>query len=169
MARVDFAHPWDAWIRALKSTARPGLSGALARLWLDDPAVPALLAGADVWLPIPLAADRLAARGYNQAWALMQALARLRVTPPALPQGLQRAPGAPVLHHLDRRERLTRAPGLFHVAPAARSQVRGRRVLVIDDVMTTGATLRAAAYALLDAGATAVDALVVARTPPPVE
>ncbi len=169
VARVDFDHPWDAWVRALKSTGRPGLASALARLWLDDPAVPALLADADVWLPIPLTAHRLAARGYNQAWSLMQALARLQPTPPALPQGLQRTPDAPVLHHLGRRERLAQAQGLFRVPPATGSQVRGRRVLVIDDVMTTGATLRAATHALLDAGAAAVDALVVARTPPPME
>lgn len=169
VARVDFDHPWDAWIRALKSTGRPGLSGALARLWLDDPTVPTLLAHADVWLPIPLAPARLAERGYNQAWLLMQALARHLCTPPALPQGLRRAPDAPVLHHLGRRERLAQAQGLFHVPPAMRARVRGRRVLVVDDVMTTGATLHAATHALLDAGAAAVDALVVARTPPPME
>lgn len=169
VARVDFAHPWDAWIRALKSTDRPGLAGALAQLWLDDPAVPPLLAGADVWLPIPLAPARLAERGYNQAWTLMRALARRAPVPPGAPAVLQRAADAPVLHHLDRRERLARAPGLFHVPASARALVRGRRVLVVDDVMTTGATLRAATRALLDAGAASVGALVVARTPPPVE
>ncbi|TSE28108.1 Orotate phosphoribosyltransferase [Tepidimonas thermarum] len=169
VARVDFAHPWDAWIRALKSTGQPGLAGALAPLWLDDPAVPRLLERADRWLPIPLAPARLADRGYNQSWALMRALAAHTRVPPADAGVLQRAADAPVLHHLDRAARLAHAEHLFHVPAGAAARVQGRRVLIVDDVMTTGATLRAATRALRQAGAAAVDALVFARTPPPVE
>jgi predicted amidophosphoribosyltransferase len=169
LARVDYGYPWDAWIRALKSGTRPGLARPLAQLWLDDPALPALLADADVWLPVPLTPQRLAQRGDNQSWALMRALARLTPTPRALPTALERAADAPILHHLGRRERLAQVSRLFMVAPPARAALAGRRVLVVDDVMTTGATLRAATLALLDAGATRVSALVVARTPPRVE
>lgn len=169
VARVDFDYPWDAWVRALKSTHRPGLSATLADLWLDDPAVPRLLAEADICLPIPLAPARLVQRGYNQAMTLLRALARRTPIPPAAPTLLQRAADGPVLHHLHRHERLAWAPHLFRVPTAQQALVRGRRILVIDDVMTTGATMRAATDALLKAGAAAVSALVVARTPPPVK
>ncbi len=169
LARVDYRYPWDAWILTLKSGTRPGLARPLAQLWLDDPALPALLADADLWLPVALTPQRLAERGYNQAWALMRALARLTPTPRALPTALERAADAPILHHLGRQERLAQVCRLFTVAPHARAALARRRVLVVDDVMTTGATLRAATLALLDAGATRVSALVVARTPPRVE
>jgi len=169
VARVDFGYPWDAWIRAFKFRQQPGLAGALADLWLDDPAVPELLVDADAWLPIPLAPSRLAERGYNQAWTLMRALGRRATTPPAETRLLTRAADAPVLHHLGRVDRLAQADSLFQISPALRDRVRGRRLLLVDDIMTTGATLRAATLVLQAAGASRVSALVFARTPPPME
>ena len=166
-ARVDYTHPWRALVLGLKSEGGNGWAQVLAPLWLDDPAVPALLAAAQAWLPVPLSPARLIERGHNQAWALMQALARLHPTPTPLPDVLHRAADAPVLHHLDRAHRLAQADQLMHVPPTRRHAVQGRHVLVVDDVMTTGATLTAATRALLDAGATAVSALVLARTPAP--
>lgn len=166
-ARLDYTYPWRALVLGLKGAGGSGWAQVLAPLWLDDPAVPALLAAVDAWLPVPLSPARLVQRGHNQAWTLMQALARLRPTPTALPDALQRAADTPVLHHLDRARRLALADHLMHVPPARRHTVQGRYVLVVDDVMTTGATLMAATGALLDAGATAVSALVLARTPAP--
>lgn len=166
-ARVDYVHPWRALVLGFKGAGGSGWAQVLAPLWLDDPAVPTLLADADAWLPVPLSPARLAQRGHNQAWTLMQALARQHPTPAALPEALQRAADAPVLHHLGRAQRLAATDRLMHVPPAQRHAVQGRHVLVVDDVMTTGATLTAAARALLDAGAAAVSALVLARTPAP--
>ena len=167
LARVDYAYPWDAWIRALKSRGAPGLARTLAALWLDDPTLRTRLAEADLWTPIPLAPARLAERGYNQSWVLMRALARLTATPPGEPTLLARNPDAPILHHLDASARRQQVHHLIRVSPVAAARVRGRHVLVVDDVMTTGTTLRAATWALRAAGARAVSALVVARTPPP--
>ncbi|TSE32463.1 ComF family protein [Tepidimonas charontis] len=167
LARVDYAPPWDAWVAALKFRGRLGLAAPLARLWLDDPALDALLRGCDVWLPIPLAPRRLAERGYNQVWALMQALAAWRPTPCAWPTALQRRDDAPAQHRLDRAQRLAQAPQLFALDAHAAHRIRGCHVLVVDDVMTTGATLQAASAVLLAAGARAVSALVLARTPRP--
>ncbi|TSE26132.1 Orotate phosphoribosyltransferase [Tepidimonas sediminis] len=166
-ARLDYAYPWDAWILRLKTAAGLGLADALAQLWLDDPTVERLLADADGWLPVPLAPVRLAQRGHNQAWSLMRALARRTRTPPARAQVLRRNPTAPVLHHLDAAGRRAHETDLFTLEPHALAWVRGRHLLVVDDVMTTGTTLRAASQALRQAGAASVAALVLARTPPP--
>lgn len=165
-ARLDYADPWDRWILRLKTPTGLGLAEPLARLWLDDPQVAALLRAADGWLPVPLARERLAQRGHNQAWTLMRALARLTAAPPARAQALRRAADAPVLHHLDAAGRRAQEARLLAVEPAAAAWVRGRHLLVVDDVMTTGTTLRAATRALRQAGAASVTALVLARTPP---
>ncbi|WP_185970104.1 ComF family protein [Tepidimonas alkaliphilus] len=136
-------------------------------MWLDDPHIVALLQEADGWLPVPLSPQRLAERGHNQAWSLMQALARRTRTPPAQAQVLRRAAQAPVLHYLDAVSRRQWETQLFQLAPSAQRWVRGRHLVVVDDVMTTGTTLRAACAALLQAGAASVRALVLARTPAP--
>jgi predicted amidophosphoribosyltransferase len=67
---------------------------------------------------------------------------------------------------LPRDARQLNVRGAFLVDPLAAGQLQGRRVMLVDDVMTTGASLAAAATALLEAGARSVSALVIARTPP---
>jgi predicted amidophosphoribosyltransferase len=169
VARLDYQYPWNQWIVALKSGPHPGLANTLAALWLDEPALPSMLDEVDWWLPIPASPTRLAQCGHHPVWSLMQALARLTPTPPAATEWLQRRAHTPPLHQLGRAERLAQVGQLFTVPTAARATLRGQHVLVVDDVMTTGATLRAASRALLDAGAARVSALVVARTPAPME
>jgi predicted amidophosphoribosyltransferase len=66
---------------------------------------------------------------------------------------------------LPRHERLTNLKGAFAVNPFMAAKLRGQRILLIDDVMTSGATLNAAAQVLKQAGAAHVSALVFARTP----
>ena len=167
LARVDYAPPWDAWIAAFKFRGRLGLAAPLARLWLDDPALDALLRASEVWLPVPSAPSRLAERGYHPVWALMQALAAQRPTPRALAQALRRDDTTTDQHQLGRAQRLAQGPRLFRPDVRIAAHIAGRHVLVVDDVMTTGATLRAACAALGEAGAVTVRALVLARTPPP--
>ncbi|MEO0002866.1 MAG: hypothetical protein RLZZ22_558, partial [Pseudomonadota bacterium] len=166
IARVDYVHPWSALVARLKRD--PAWAPPLARLLVDAPGLPALLQATDLMLPIPLSPDKLRARGYNQAWELTKALRRqLRDAPPALPGLLRRQPQAATQHELAREQRFDNARLAYTVDPAAGPRLRGRRILLIDDVMTTGATLQSAATVLLAAGAAQVGALVFARTPAP--
>jgi ComF family protein len=113
-------------------------------------------------VPIPLAPRRRRLRGYNQAEAIAGALARLtgmRIEPDLL----SRARETRTQTALTPEERHANIAGAFRPGHA----VNGRRVLLVDDVFTTGATLAAASGALLEAGAAEVDAVTFARARPP--
>jgi ComF family protein len=158
---VDYAEPWDRLVVRFKYRGDAGLAGTLARRLAD--AVPAAEAAAVDWvLPMPLAPRRLAERGYNQAWELARRLARLHRRPASarlLQRWLEAAPQA----GLDRAARRRNLQGAFAVPqPAA---LAGRHVALVDDVLTTGATVAEAAQTLLGAGAASVQAWVLARTP----
>lgn len=116
--------------------------------------------GADVVVPVPLHRDREKERGYNQAELLSKPLARLLHLPH---RGilLVRTRPRPQKHLLTLHERWVAVRGAFETRPG--SQVDNLRVLLLDDVMTTGATLDACSKALRDAGAKSVVALTVAR------
>lgn len=117
-------------------------------------------AEADVLIPVPLFADRLRERGYNQALLLAQQLAD-RLSLPVAENTLVRTRRTTPQVKLSARERRANLRGAF--ACPNHEQVAGRKVLVIDDVTTTGATLRACADALAAAGATRVMGVVVAK------
>lgn len=113
----------------------------------------------DVVVPVPLARDRLVARGYNQARELARGFAR-----PAVVDALARAPGAPQVG-LSRAARLDNVRAALSPGPG-RERVRDRRVLLLDDVVTTGATAEAATAALTSAGARAVFVYALAYAEP---
>lgn len=166
VAAVDYAYPWDRLIARFKFEGEPAWAHSLARLMADAPGAVDLWQGCDGVVPIPLTVTRLAERGYNQSWELAKALRRLAGDVPApWPQALVRLGQAPDQHRLSRGQRLNNLSGAFAARPAMVSRLAGARVLLIDDVSTTGATLRAAARALRQAGASQVSALVLARTP----
>jgi ComF family protein len=121
-----------------------------------------LLPADDDWsiVPVPLHPSRLHQRGYNQATLLARAAVAGSTLRAAPWQALRRCRRTPSQADLDRWRRLDNVRGAF--AAEARL-VRGRRLLVIDDVMTTGATAMACADALLDAGAVEVRVLTLAR------
>lgn len=121
-----------------------------------------LLADADLLVPVPLHWTRLFARKYNQAGLLAQAVGKLADKPVAVDL-LQRTKRTRKLGTSgpEQRARLVRAA--FNVAQKRRPEVEARRVLLIDDVFTTGSTTSACARALRRAGATAVDVLSLAR------
>lgn len=126
----------------------------------------ALLRDTDLLVPVPLHRSRLRARRYNQAALLARALGRL-AGKPALLDGLTRLRATDSLGEKSAVARAAEVEGAFAVRPGRMPAIAGRRALLIDDVMTSGATADACARALLAAGAVAVDVLVAARVPDP--
>ena len=124
--------------------------------------------GADDWvLPLPLSPQRLQTRGFNQSWLLAQQLTRHSQTAArADARLLLRIRDTRPQSQLLRGERLTNVKGAFMVNPLRANQLVGRRVVLVDDVMTSGASIYTAAQALQNAGAAQVTALVLARTEP---
>ena len=125
-----------------------------------------LLRQADVLVPVPLHRRRLFVRRYNQAAILAQGLARMS-RKPTVPDALVRRRATASLGAKSATERTTEVADAFAVRGSRVVRLAGRRVLLIDDVMTSGATANACALALLAAGAAAVDVLVAARVPDP--
>lgn len=117
---------------------------------------------ADLLAPVPLHRLRLFARRYNQAALLCRALS-VRVGLPVVPDLLIRKRHTPPQGRLSASARRRNVAGAFEVNPARRVELDGRRVLLVDDVMTTGATVSACARVLRRHGAAAVDVLVLAR------
>lgn len=118
-------------------------------------------AGGQLLVSIPVHARRRSERGYDQA-ELIAAAAAGALGLPWMPALERRRATAPQ-YLLDRRQRATNVNEAFAVRSGARPAVSGRWVVLVDDVVTTGATLCAAAGALMDAGAVAVSAVTVAR------
>jgi ComF family protein len=118
-------------------------------------------AGGDVLVPVPVHEARRRERGYDQA-ALITAAAAERLRLPWR-AAVIRTRATTAQYHLDRRHRATNVAEAFAVDPAARAAIAGRWVILVDDVVTTGATLGETARALLAGGAAAVSAITVAR------
>ena len=160
-AAVAYAYPWSGLVLDFKFHAQPGLAAALALLLRSAPWVEPALDGADLVLPMPLSRERLRARGFNQALLLARQLAPDK----ADSQLLLRLRDTPAQHTLGRTERLTSLAGAFAVDPLGVDRLRDARVVLVDDVMTSGASLFTAAQTLRQAGAVHITGLVIARTP----
>ncbi|MFT7723330.1 MAG: ComF family protein [Roseateles sp.] len=163
VAAVDYRFPWDGLLQQFKYRQALDLRESL----LERLASALDAAGApepDWLLAVPLSAERLRERGYNQSHELARALARrrgLRCDPGLLLRVRHNAPQAGL--KLDARAANVR--GVFAVEPLRAAQLRGTRVALLDDVMTSGTTLFELARVLLDAGVMSVQAWVIARTP----
>lgn len=121
-----------------------------------------LLAECEVIVPVPLHRWRLLARRYNQAAALAHALARASGRPVS-DCALLRARRTPSQGRMSRSQRARNVQGAFRIDAGRRAEIAGRRVLLVDDVLTSGATAAACTRALLRAGAASVDLLTLAR------
>jgi ComF family protein len=165
VAAVDYGYPWDDLVRRFKFDDSLDLADMLAQRLL------AAVRGSGVarpdWLlPVPLSGERLRERGYNQAWELARRVGR------ALPCAndarlLLRMKDTPHQLALPPDRRAANVRGVFAVEPRRRHELQGRCVAVLDDVMTSGATAKEIAAALLQAGARSVQVWVLARTPLP--
>ena len=167
-ARARAALRYDAAARRLilpmKHADRGELAALLAPFLLRAGAP--LLDTAEVLVPVPLHRWRLFARRYNQAALLARALGRLAHRP-VLPDALRRLRPTAPLGGKSAAERAAELAGAFAVRASRAGRIAGRRVLLIDDVLTSGATANACAEALLAAGASSVDVLAAARVPDP--
>lgn len=139
--RLEIARPVGRWM------ARAG-----AEL-LDD---------ADLLAPVPMHRLRLVARKHNQAALLAQAVSRETGVPTEM-RALERVKATPPQVGLSKAQRAANLQGAFRVGEQGKLAVLDKRIVLIDDVMTSGATLNAAARVLLRAGARRVDALTFAR------
>lgn len=144
----------------LKYSDRLELAGPIGR-WMARAGAD-LLTEADVLIPIPLHRLRLVARRFNQSAALAHVVSRESGVPVET-LALERVkPTAPQVG-LSRAQRAANLTGAFRVAPERAGAIDKRHVVLVDDVLTTGATANAAARALLRAGAAQVDLLVFVR------
>jgi ComF family protein len=159
-AAVDYAYPWAGLVARFKFSAQPGWAPALAELMTHIPGLDAEVEQAQLLLPIPLAPRRLAERGFNQALLLARHLNRDLVETQLLLRLRDTGPQVA----LDRLARQVNVKSAFGLDPLRADEVQGQAVLLVDDVMTSGASLHAAATVLRQAGARRVAAVVLART-----
>ena len=169
LAGVDYAYPWSELITRYKFGERPGWAAFFAALLLQAPGVQRafeVLQPDDLIVPMPLSGERLQQRGFNQAWELASALGRqsgsLATSRARL---LLRVKHTRAQTDLPRDARLANVKGAFQVDPLRVALLAGRRVILVDDVMTSGASLFTAAQVLRSAGAAHITALALARTP----
>jgi len=165
VAALDYRFPWDGLLQhfkyhqalELRESLLERLNTALNAAEVDAP---------DWLLPVPLSDERLRERGYNQSHELAKALARRRGLR-CEPELLLRVRHNSAQASLKLEERAANVRGVFAVEPLRAARLRGASVALLDDVMTSGATLFELAGVLLQAGVMSVQAWVIARTPEP--
>jgi ComF family protein len=169
LVAVDYAYPWSSLMARYKFGAMPGWAPFFAALILSTPEIKqalAWLSADDFIVPMPLSAQRLQERGFNQAWELTRALVEQSKTHAKSHASLLlRVRHTLPQTSLEREARLRNLKGAFQVDPLLAARLSGRRVLIVDDVMTSGASIFSAAQALKSGGAAEVIAIAFARTP----
>jgi len=160
LTALTYAYPWSDLVADFKFHQRPGWATSFATLLRAAPWVEPALDAADVLLPMPLSQERLRERGYNQSHVLACALEPSKVAHKVL----LRIKDTPPQRTLPRDERLRMVQNAFAVDPLKVSRIAGKRLILLDDVMTSGASLHAAARVLRVAGAAHITGLVLSRT-----
>jgi len=161
---VRFDEISRALVHALKYSDRLDLAPMMGR-WLSQ-AGRELLAEADALVPVPLHWRRLWARRFNQS-AMLAAAVSSQTGVPIATGALKRVKPTAQQVGLSRTERAANVQGAFRVPKDGKAAVTGRRLVLVDDVLTSGATVDGCARALLRGGAASVDVLVFARVAEP--
>ncbi|NDF05260.1 MAG: ComF family protein, partial [Betaproteobacteria bacterium] len=154
-----YVSPWKELITAFKFEGQVGLAYFLAQQMRQTSAIAQCLDACDWLVPVPLSAQRLRDRGFNQALVLAKQLCPERT----LGQALMRLRDTPAQSGLSRSDRLVNLHHAFMVNPHGLPKLRDSRVMLVDDVTTTGSTLLACTQALQAAGVKQVQAVVLAR------
>lgn len=147
-------------VHAFKYGDRLDLAPPMGR-WMAQAGKP-VLAGADALVPVPLHWRRMWARRFNQSAALASVIGQTAGLPVAM-NALKRVRATVQQVGLSRTERAGNVQGAFRVPDDGKTEVAGRQLVLVDDVLTSGSTADACARALLRAGAANVDVLVFAR------
>ncbi|MEJ2202582.1 MAG: double zinc ribbon domain-containing protein [Gemmatimonadota bacterium] len=153
--RLVHALKYDGWAELAHEMGR-----AMARAWRPEETP----GDSSLVVPVPTTRARARSRGYNQAALLARSFAEARDLP--LVHALERTGGSPTQVALHPSERRANVRGVFATRPAHRARLRGAHVVLIDDVLTTGATAAAAASELCGAGADQVALVAFARALP---
>jgi len=161
LAAVDYAYPWDRLIVDFKFRENSGWARHFAELMRATPWIEPALEQADWVIPMPLSSARLKHRGFNQS----QLLARRLSADKTRTDLLLRIHDTPAQSTLPKHERLRNVAQAFAVEPLHHHALAGKKLVLVDDVMTSGASMTAAATTLRKAGAAHITALVLARTP----
>ncbi|GLQ35560.1 hypothetical protein GCM10007939_18430 [Amylibacter marinus] len=161
-AAVVYAGGGQRIVLALKHGDRLDLAKPIGR-WMAKAADD--LPPADIIAPVPLHWTRLIKRRFNQAALLAQQVSRHSNTP-MIPDLLTRSKRTKAQKDMDRTERIANMSAAIDITHRFKERIKGQEVLLVDDVMTTGATLSACAQACLGAGAKNVNVLVFARVAP---
>jgi ComF family protein len=156
-----YVSPWKELITAFKFEGQAGLANFLAQQMRNTAAIAQCVEDCDCVVPVPLSAQRLRERGFNQALLLAKQLCPKRT----LAQGLIRLRDTAAQSGLSRQDRLHNLDHAFMVNPAYVQMLRGAKVVLVDDVITTGSTLLACSKTLQAAGVAQVRWVVLARTP----
>lgn len=159
VAAVGYDYPWARLIVDFKFHQQPGRAASLARLLHSAPWVDPALEAASMVIPMPLSRQRLQERGFNQALELARQLAPGKTRSDIL----LRIQDTPPQSALPRAERLRNVQHAFAVEPLNARVLVDAQVVLLDDVMTSGASLHAGAAALRSAGARHVTGIVLAR------
>ena len=163
LCAVAYAYPWDSCLARLKFEGDSAMGRSLAHVMRHAPGIELALEMAQWVVPMPLSCVRLRERGFNQALVLSRHLAKRKT----LGQALLRIKDTVRQASLPKAQRLHNVVGTMVVNPRHANALNQCSVVLIDDVMTTGSSLHAAALALRQVGVRHITAMVFARTDAP--